>query len=59
LRMSGRPRERRTLAPADSLRAELEAFADAAERRAPFPITPAQMLDTVAAFESVVEALRA
>lgn len=59
LRMSGRPLERRTLAPADSLRAELEAFADAAEGRAPFPVTPAQMLDTVAAFESVVEALRA
>src|SRR5580765_6229174 len=59
LRMSGRLPERRTLAPADSLRAELEAFADAAEGRAPFPVTPAQMLDTVAAFESVVEALRA
>ena len=59
LRMSGRPPERRTLAPADSLRAELEAFADAAEGRAPFPVTPAQILDTVAAFESVVEALRA
>lgn len=59
LRMSGRPLERRTLAAADSLRAELEAFADAAEGRAPFPVTPAQMLDTVAAFESVLEALRA
>jgi len=42
----------------DSLRAELEAFADAAAGRAPFPITPAQMLDTVAAFEAVVDALR-
>ena len=59
LRMSGRPPERRSLAPADSLRAELEAFADAVEGRAPFPVTPAQMLDTVAAFESVVDALRA
>ncbi|MFL6567452.1 MAG: Gfo/Idh/MocA family protein [Burkholderiales bacterium] len=59
LRMSGRPLERRTLAAADSLLAELEAFADAAEGRAPFPVTPAQMLDTVAAFESVLEALRA
>ena len=57
LRMSGRPPERRSLAPRDSVRAELEAFADAAAGRAPFPITPAQMLDTVAAFESVVNAL--
>jgi len=59
VRMSGRPPERRQLAPVDSLRAELEAFADAAEKRATFPVTTAQMLDTVAAFEAVVEALRA
>jgi len=58
LRMSGRPPERRQLAPVDSLHAELEAFADAAEGRAPFPVTPEQMLDTVTAFESVVAALR-
>ena len=58
LRMSGRPPERRSLAPADSRRAELEAFADAVQGHAPFPVTPAQMLDTVAAFESVVDALR-
>jgi len=59
LRMSGRPPERRQLPPADSVRAELEAFADAAQKRAPFPVTPAQMLDTVAAFEAVINALRA
>jgi predicted dehydrogenase len=58
LRLSGRAPERRSLAPADSLRAELEAFADAVQGRAPFPVTPAQMLDTVAAFESVVNALQ-
>jgi predicted dehydrogenase len=58
LRLSGRPPERRSLAPTDSLRAELEAFADAVQGRAPFPVTPAQMLDTVAAFESVVNALQ-
>ena len=47
------------LAPADSLYAELEAFADAAGKRAPFPVAPAQMLQTVAAFEAVVRALEA
>jgi predicted dehydrogenase len=58
LRLSGRPPARRQLAPVDSLRAELEAFADAAQGRAPFPVTTAQMLDTVAAFERVVAALK-
>ena len=59
LRMSGRPPERRQLPPADSLRGELEAFADAVDGRAPFPVTTRQMLETVAAFEAVVDALRA
>ncbi len=59
LRMSGARPERRTLAAVDSLRAELEAFADAVQGRAPFPISPAQMLDTVGAFERLVGALRA
>jgi predicted dehydrogenase len=57
LRLSGRPPERRELAPTDSLRAELEAFADATRGRTPFPVTTAQMLDTVSAFERVVSAL--
>ena len=58
VRMSGHSAERRELPAADSLRAELEAFADAVERRTPFPVTTAQMLDTVSAFEAVVSALR-
>ena len=59
LRMSGKAPQRVALEPADSLRAELEAFADAVEKRAPFPVAPAQMLQTVAAFEAVVRALEA
>jgi predicted dehydrogenase len=57
LRRSGAPPERLQLQPFDSLRAELEAFADAIEGRAPFPITPHQMLETVAAFEAVMRSL--
>ena len=57
LRMSGQPVRHLQLEPADSLRAELEAFADAAGKRAPYPISPAQMLQTVAAFETVIRAL--
>ena len=57
LRMSGKQAQRVQLEAADSLRAELEAFAGAVEQRAPFPIAPAQMLQTVAAFEAVIRAL--
>jgi predicted dehydrogenase len=57
LRMSGAPAERRNLAPVDSLRAELEAFAHAVRGSAPFPVSPAEMLDTIGAFEQVVNAL--
>lgn len=57
LRLSGKPPEERRLAPLDSLRAELEAFADAVEGRAPYPIAPEQMLATVGAFEATVRAL--
>jgi len=45
------------LAPANSLLAELEAFADAIRGHAPFPVTQAQMLDTTAAFEATLRAL--
>jgi predicted dehydrogenase len=59
LRLSGKPLQRISLEPVDSLRAELEAFADAVEGRAPYPIAPEQMLATVIAFEATVKALRA
>ena len=41
-------------APVDSLRAELEAFADAVAGRAAYPITSDEMLGTIAAFEALV-----
>jgi len=46
-----------TFEHADSLRVLLEAFADAIEGKAPFPVTPAQMLDTIGAFEAVIASL--
>jgi predicted dehydrogenase len=57
VRMSGKPVERVALEPANSLRAELEAFADAVENRAPYPISEDQMVATVAAFEATVRSL--
>ena len=41
----------------DTLRCELEAFADAIEGRAPFPISATQMLGTVAALEAILESI--
>jgi predicted dehydrogenase len=49
--------ERRTFEPVDALRHELEVFADAIEGYRPFPVTTADMVGTVAAFEAAVKAL--
>ena len=57
LRRSGAAPERIALEPVDSLLAELEAFADAVEGRAPYPISEAQMLATMSAFEATLRAL--
>lgn len=49
--------EERTFPHVDSLRVLVESFADAVEGRAPFLVTPAQMLDLIGAFEAVVKSL--
>ena len=59
LRISGTPVERRELAPVDSLRLVLEAFADAVTGKAAYPITPTEMLATTAAFEASIASIRA
>lgn len=55
-RSNARP-ERLVFEPVDALRLELEAFADAVDGRAPFPIPAADVLATVATFEAVIRAL--
>jgi predicted dehydrogenase len=57
MRKSGAAPRRLSLDPLDSLRAELEAFADAIDGHAAFPISQAQMLQTVSAFEAVIRSL--
>ena len=57
LRMSGQAVERRDLPPVDSLRLVLEAFAQAVAVSAPYPISPAQMLATMAAFETSIRSI--
>jgi predicted dehydrogenase len=41
----------------DSLRVLVEAFADAIQNKAPFPVSTAQMLDLIGAFEAVIASL--
>jgi predicted dehydrogenase len=57
LRLSGKPVERRSLAEVDTLRLELEAFADAVEGRAPYPVPYDQMIHTVAVFEAITRSV--
>ena len=56
LRKSGAEPQHVRLAPVDSVRANLEAFADAVAGVAPYPIGPEEMVDVVAAFEAIAKA---
>ena len=55
-RIGGQPQQE-TYPHVDSLRVLLEAFADAIEGKAPFPVTPEQILDVIGAFEAVITSL--
>jgi predicted dehydrogenase len=54
LRRSGKPVQMLRFGRVDSLRLELEAFADAIAGRNVYPITTDEMLATIAAFEALV-----
>jgi len=58
LRARGGKVEAREFPKVDSLRAELEAFADAVAGQAPYPIKPKEMVDTVAAFEAIIQSMQ-
>lgn len=57
LRKSGNSAVRQNLLPVDSLRAELDAFADAMAGEAVLPIRLEEMIDTVAALETIIRDL--
>jgi predicted dehydrogenase len=59
LRIGAKPRERISLPAVDTLRLELEAFADAVVGRAPYPVPYEQMIATVAAFEAITNSVAA
>jgi len=58
LRRSGAEPQNLSFPPVDSVRVNLEGFADAVAGRAPYPISTSEMLDTVAAFEAIAETAR-
>jgi len=58
VRRSGAEPQHLNFAPVDTVRANLEAFAEAVAGRTPYPIPTSEMLDTVAAFEAIAEAVR-
>lgn len=58
LRLRGGIGDSRTFAPVDTLRLELEAFADAAAGGPAYPVPYTEMIATVAAFEAVVESVK-
>ncbi len=57
LRRSGQEPQHLSFAPVDTVRANLEAFAEAVAGGAPYPIPPAQIIATVAATEAIVTAV--
>lgn len=58
LRKSGAEPQHLKFAPVDSVSVNLEAFADAVAGRAPYPIAPAEIRATVAAFAAIAAAVR-
>jgi predicted dehydrogenase len=59
IRRSGKDPEHLRFANVDSVRANLEAFADAVAGRARYPISTPEMVDVVAAFEAIVKSAAA
>lgn len=57
IRTKGGKTEVRDFPKIDSLLAEFDAFADAVAGRAPYPITPEEMVNCIAAFEGVVKSI--
>jgi predicted dehydrogenase len=55
---SGKAPEQRSFEPVSALRAELEAFANAIDGYAPYPVTPEQMIDVIAALEAIAQSIR-
>ena len=58
LQLKDQPRTARDYPPAKAVLANLEAFADAAQERAPYPVPQQQMIDNIAALEAIFKSAR-
>jgi len=58
VRTRGGKVERREFPKVDSILAEFDAFADAVAGRNPYPITPAEMVNTIDAFEAITQSMQ-
>jgi predicted dehydrogenase len=58
MRKSGGEPQRTTYPAIDVLRAELNAFADTIENKAPFPVPEAEVLATLSAFEAALQSMK-
>ena len=58
LRKIGAEPKRVSFPPLDTVRVNLEAFADAVMGSTPYPITISQILATVSAFEAITKAVK-
>ena len=58
VRTRGGKVERREFPKVDTILAEIDAFADAVTGRKPYPITPAEMVNTIAAFEAITQSMQ-
>lgn len=56
-RLSGGKTERKEFPKIDSLLLEFDFFADAAAGKAPYPITPDEMVNTIGAFEAITTSI--
>jgi len=56
-RLSGGKTERKELPKVDSLLVEIEHFADAVTGKAPYPITPDEIVNTIGAFEAITTSI--
>jgi predicted dehydrogenase len=56
-RLSGGKVERKELPKTDSLLAEIEHFADAVAGKAPYPITPDEIVNTIGAFDAITTSI--
>ncbi|MBM3358246.1 MAG: Gfo/Idh/MocA family oxidoreductase [Betaproteobacteria bacterium] len=57
VRLRGGKVDARDFPKIDSVRAELDAFADAVAGASPYPITPEEMVNTITAFEAIIRSM--